>query len=137
MGINILFPFGGNTADEHFLSFFQFPPKCLRKLKERFLKNRGKADSCKKNYFCCMNIFRLAAELFLIYVFYKLIFDFIIPVYRSSKKIKKQFGEMQSKMQSSMNSFQNQQKPSQHKPSQPEFPVEKEGDYIEFEEVKN
>jgi hypothetical protein len=78
-----------------------------------------------------MNIFRLAAELFLIYIFYKLIFDFIIPVYRSTKKIKNQFGEMQSKMQSDMNNFQNAQKPAQPEPRQ-----EKEGDYIEFEEVK-
>ncbi len=78
-----------------------------------------------------MNIFRLAAELFLIYVFYKLIFDFIIPVYQSTKKIKKQFGDIQSKMQSDMSTFQNQQKPAQTEP-----PAQKEGDYIEFEEVK-
>ena len=78
-----------------------------------------------------MNIFRLAAELFLIYIFYKLIFDFIIPVYRSTKKIKKQFGEMQSKMQSDMNNFQNAKRPAEPEPRQ-----EKEGDYIEFEEVK-
>ena len=82
-------------------------------------------------YFCRMNIFRLAAELFLIYIFYKLIFDFIIPVYQSTRKIKKQFGDIQSKMQSDMNNFQNAQKPAQPEPRQ-----EKEGDYIEFEEVK-
>jgi hypothetical protein len=76
-----------------------------------------------------MNIFRLAAELFLIYLLYKLIFNFIIPIYQSTKKIKKQFGEMQSKMQSDMNAYQNQPKPQQ----QPA--PEKEGDYIEFEEV--
>jgi hypothetical protein len=78
-----------------------------------------------------MNIFRLAAELFLIYLLYKLIFDFIIPVYQSTKKIKKQFGEMQSKMQSDMNQYQNQQQTQQAQPK-----AEKEGDYIEFEEVK-
>lgn len=78
-----------------------------------------------------MNILRLAAELFLIYIFYKLIFDFIIPLYRSTKKIKKQFGEMQRKMQSEMNQYQQPQQaqPSKSKP-------EKEADYIEFEEVK-
>ncbi|HEY8658395.1 MAG TPA: hypothetical protein VIL78_05125 [Hanamia sp.] len=78
-----------------------------------------------------MNIFRLAAELFLIYVFYKVIFDFIIPVYESTKKIKKQFGDIQSKMQQDMSTYQNQQKPVQTDPS-----AKKEGDYIEFEEVK-
>ena len=81
-------------------------------------------------YFCRMNIFRLAAELFLIYLLYKLIFNFIIPIYQSTKKIKKQFGEMQSKMQNEMNTYQNQPKPQQQKPA-----PEKEGDYIEFEEV--
>ena len=78
-----------------------------------------------------MNIFRLAAELFLIYVFYKLIFDFIIPLYQSTKKIKKQFGDIQSKMQDDMTAFQNKQKAAEQEP-----PLQKEGDYIEFEEVK-
>jgi hypothetical protein len=78
-----------------------------------------------------MNIFRLAAELFLIYIFYKLIFDFIIPVYQSTKKIKKQFGDIQSKMQSDMENFQNAQKPTQQQPQE-----QRKGDYIDFEEVK-
>lgn len=79
-----------------------------------------------------MNIFRLAAELFLIYLLYKLIFDFIIPVYQSTKKIKKQFGDIQSKMQSDMNTFQNRQSQSRQEPPA----QKKDGDYIEFEEVK-
>jgi Sec-independent protein translocase protein TatA len=78
-----------------------------------------------------MNIFRLAAELFLIYLLYKLIFNFIIPIYQSTKKIKKQFGEMQSKMKNDMNQYQKQQKPAE-----PEPVSKKEGDYIDFEEVK-
>ncbi|MEP7252527.1 MAG: hypothetical protein ABI683_09110 [Ginsengibacter sp.] len=78
-----------------------------------------------------MNILRLAAELFLIYILYKLIFDFIIPVYQSTKKIKKQFGDMQSKMQQDMNNYSNT--PS---PNQPDPQKTKEGDYIDFEEIK-
>lgn len=77
-----------------------------------------------------MNIFRLAAELFLIYLLYKLIFNFIIPLYQSTKKIKKQFGEMQSKMQADMNNYQHQQTTS------PAESAPKKEDYIEFEEVK-
>jgi len=80
-----------------------------------------------------MNIFRLAAELFLLYLLYKFIFDFIIPVYESSKKIKQQFGDMQDKMQQNVNQFQQRQQPEQ--PS-PEKPAQKEGDYIDFEEIK-
>ena len=78
-----------------------------------------------------MNILRLVGELFLIYIFYKLIFDFIIPVYQSTKKIKKQFGEMQSKMQQDMNAYSKQQASPQ-----PNTEKAKDGDYIEFEEIK-
>jgi hypothetical protein len=78
-----------------------------------------------------MNIFRLAAELFLIYLLYKFIFNFIIPIYQSTKKIKKQFGEMQSKMQDNMNAYPNPQRPVQ-----PEHATKQEGDYIEYEEIK-
>ena len=79
-----------------------------------------------------MNIFRLAAELFLLYLLYKFIFDFIIPIYESSKKIKKQFGQMQEKMDNDIKNYQAHSNPAQQ--AQP--PVEKEGDYIDFEEVK-
>jgi hypothetical protein len=78
-----------------------------------------------------MNIFRIAAELFLIYILYKLIFEFIIPVYQSTKKIRKQFGEMQSKMQQDMEAYK-----SRPATAEPENRIKKEEDYIEFEEVK-
>ena len=64
-----------------------------------------------------MNIFRIAAELFLIYILYKLIFEFIIPVYLSTKKIRKQFGEMQSKMQQDMNAFNKKQPGAEPEPA--------------------
>jgi len=79
-----------------------------------------------------MNIFRLAAELFLIYILYKLIFEFIVPVYNSTKKIKKQFGDMQEKMQQDMNTM-NSRRP-QSPPAEPK--VKREGDYIDYEEIK-
>lgn len=78
-----------------------------------------------------MKFFETAAELFLLYLLYKFIFDFIIPVYESSKRIKKQFGDMQEKMQNDMRNYQNPKKPSQPEPA-----PKKEGDYIDFEEVK-
>lgn len=77
-----------------------------------------------------MNIFRLAAELFLIYILYKLIFEFIIPVYNSTRKIRKQFDDMHQKMQQDMNNTNTRNAP----PQQPA--VKREGDYIEFEELK-
>jgi len=78
-----------------------------------------------------MNIFRTAAELFLIYILYKFIFEFIIPVYNSSQKIRKQFGEMQNKMQQDMNAASPRNPAPHHEPK-----VKREGDYIEFEEIK-
>jgi hypothetical protein len=78
-----------------------------------------------------MNIFRIAAELFLIYILYKLIFEFIVPVYQSTKKIRKQFGEMQEKMQQDMNAAN-----TRNAPSHPPPKVKREGDYIEYEEIK-
>jgi hypothetical protein len=78
-----------------------------------------------------MNIFRIAAELFLIYILYQLIFEFIIPVYQSTKKIRKQFGDLQSKMQQDMNAAATKRPAAQQEPS-----VKREGDYIDFEEIK-
>ena len=80
-----------------------------------------------------MNILRLAGELFLLYILYKLIFDFIIPIYQTTKKVKKQFGEMHNKMQEQMNTFNHQQNNSSQTSRQE--PVKKE-DYIDFEEIK-
>jgi len=81
-----------------------------------------------------MNLLRLVGELILIYILYKLIFDFIIPIYQTSKRVKKQFGEMQNKMQDQMNTF-NQQQNSAATKTTPQEPLKKE-DYIDYEEVK-
>ena len=78
-----------------------------------------------------MNIFRIAAELFILYILYKLIFEFIIPVYQSTQKIRKQFGEMQNKMQQDMNTANTRNAQAYQEPK-----VKREGDYIDFEEVK-
>lgn len=78
-----------------------------------------------------MKFIETALEIFLLYLLYKFIFDFIIPVYQSSKKIKQQFGEMQDKMQSDLKNYQSHQTPAQPKPA-----PKKDEDYIDFEEVK-
>jgi len=80
-----------------------------------------------------MNILRLLGEILLIYILYKLIFDFIIPIYQTSKRVKKQFGEMQNKMQEQMNTFNKQQNTPGTTTAQE--PAKKE-DYIDYEEIK-
>ena len=70
---------------------------------------------------------------FLIYLAYRLVFHFIIPIYKTTRQVKKQFREMHSRMQDNMS----QQQPYQ-KPATPATETQKQqpGDYIDFEELK-
>jgi len=72
---------------------------------------------------------------FLIYLAYRLVFHFIIPIYKTTRQVKKQFREMHSRMQDQDN--MSQQQPYQQ-PAAPatENPKQQAGDYIEFEELK-
>ena len=83
-----------------------------------------------------MNIIRLAGEIFLLYLLYKLIFDFIIPIYIASKKVKNQFGEMHSKMQEQMNQY-NRQTAQQSQTATTAKPEKKKEEYIDYEEIKD
>jgi hypothetical protein len=75
--------------------------------------------------------FLLYALLF--WFLYKLIFDFIIPVYRTTRMMKKKFGEMHNQMKE-----QQMKQPGFNQPSAESKTPSKtpEGDYIDFEEVK-
>ena len=70
---------------------------------------------------------------FLIYLAYRLVFHFIIPIYKTTRQVKKQFREMHSRMQDNMS----QQRPYQQ-PATPanENKKQQAGDYIDFEELK-
>lgn len=69
---------------------------------------------------------------FLIFLAYRLVFHLIIPIYKTSKQVKKQFREMHSRMEDHINQ---QQANQQAAPPQPEN-KKVGGDYIDFEEVK-
>jgi hypothetical protein len=73
---------------------------------------------------------RAIFELFVLYLVYKLIFDFIIPVFNATKQASQKMGEMQRKMNDQFNQ-QQQANPVAEKPARPA-----KEDYIEFEEVK-
>jgi hypothetical protein len=68
------------------------------------------------------------------YLAYKLVFDLVIPVFRTTRKVQQQFRSMHQQMQDPMNgqqqSFRPDGNPSGSKKSPPA------GDYIDFEEVK-
>lgn len=84
-----------------------------------------------------MSILRIAFELFVLYLLYKVIFDFIIPVYNTTKQVKQKVGEMQQRMNDQMHQQQQQQQSfNQFSEKQNSKPRPSKEDYIEFEEVK-
>lgn len=80
-----------------------------------------------------MSLFRIIFELFVLYLLYKLIFDFIIPVYNTTKQVKQKVGEMQQRMNEQMQQSNNSNKQSNSSTAAPKPARE---DYIEFEEIK-
>ena len=84
-------------------------------------------------YLCSMSLIRVIFELLVMYLLYKLIFDFIIPVYKTTKQVKQKVGEMQSQMNEHMKQQQNNQFTAETKDNASKPHKE---DYIEFEEVK-
>lgn len=71
---------------------------------------------------------------FLAYILYQLVFKFIIPIYRTTRQVKKGFRQMQEQMnqytQQQQQYYHNQQPPVQEEKSKGVA-----GDYIEFEEI--
>lgn len=83
---------------------------------------------------------KILITIFLLWLAYKVIFDFIIPVYQSTKQVRQQMGDIQSRMreqfqqqQQTQRTAQQQQQQQQHASQQ--RPADK-GDYLDFEEVK-
>jgi hypothetical protein len=66
------------------------------------------------------------------YVVYKLVFDFIVPVYKTTTHVKQQFRNMHDNMQQHANNSARQQNPEPKK----EKANTAIGEYIDFEEVK-
>lgn len=79
-----------------------------------------------------MGIIRVIFELFVLYLLYKLIFDFIIPVYQTTKQVKQKVGEMQNQMNEHLKEKQAGTFSSAAKDSTPK---KRREDYIEFEEL--
>jgi len=79
----------------------------------------------------------MLAEIFfyaiLIYIVYKLVFDFIVPVSHATKQMKQQFNDVRNNMQEHPNRPQQNHNPHQTTAQQSK---NKAGEYIDFEEVK-
>jgi hypothetical protein len=72
---------------------------------------------------------------FLIYLFYRLVFHFIIPLYKTTRQVKKSFRNMQDQMRQHTDPYGQQQQPENNQQKKPG--ASKVGDYIDFEEVKD
>ncbi|WP_126245993.1 DUF4834 family protein [Chitinophaga rhizosphaerae] len=88
------------------------------------------------------SLLRLLFCILAIWFLYKLIFEFIVPVYRGTKQVRRQMRDMQDAMRQQFEQQQRQQQQQQQAgpqvPPQAQEPVRKrdEGDYIDFEEIK-
>lgn len=78
-------------------------------------------------------IFQIVVYAFLIYILYKIIFDFIIPVYKTSQHLKKGFREAHQHMSEQMNTAKQYSSSSSKRTAPPKANA---GDYIDFEEIK-
>jgi uncharacterized protein YybS (DUF2232 family) len=80
----------------------------------------------------------MAAEIFfygiLIYIVYKIVFDFIVPVSQAGKQMKQQFRDVHSAMRDQSVTFQQQQNPQQQ--AAPKQSKNSASEYIDFEEIK-
>ena len=83
-----------------------------------------------------MNFFRLLEDLLIAYILYKVIFDFIIPVARTTKQMKGKMNEMNERMRQQQRAQAEQNRPQapQSTTLKSEVPAE---DYIDYEEIKS
>ncbi len=82
-----------------------------------------------------MIFFRLLEDLLVAYILYKVIFDFIIPVARTTKQMKGKMNEMHERMQQQQRA-QSEQKGPTASPPTPQAKASAD-DYIDYEEIKN
>ena len=71
---------------------------------------------------------------FLAYLLFRVIFDFVIPIYKTTRKVKQTFREMNERMNQQQ---QNGAAAQQQTTSEPASKKSTLGEYIDFEEVKD
>jgi len=72
-----------------------------------------------------------------LYVAYKLVFDLVIPVWRASRQIRRQFRSMNDHLHQQANPGRNGHQDTQPQPQKTTREKKPEaGDYIDFEEIK-
>lgn len=70
---------------------------------------------------------------FIGYLAFKLVFNLIIPIYRTTRQVRKGFREMHQRMNQQEHPFQQQEAQRQNQNN----PKGGSGEYIDFEEIKD
>ena len=84
-------------------------------------------------YLWYMSILGFLFLAFIIYLGYRFVFNFLIPIIRTTRKMRRGFREMQERMNQHAQQFQ--QKPQAHQNENNN--KGKAGEYIDFEEIKD
>jgi len=83
-----------------------------------------------------MNFLHLLEDIIVIYIIYKVVFGFIIPLFTVTKQMKGTVNEMNRKMQEQQRAQAEQSRQYEEQRTRPQVKVPAE-DYIDYEEVKN
>ncbi|OQY92537.1 MAG: hypothetical protein B6D37_14695 [Sphingobacteriales bacterium UTBCD1] len=78
-------------------------------------------------------ILRLVLYAFLFYLLYKIVFELIIPVHKTSQQMKKGFQDMNRRMSEQMNKTEQNYAKTPRESAAPKADAD---DYLEFEEIK-
>ena len=79
-------------------------------------------------------MFRFLLYFFLIYLGYQFIFNFLIPIFKTTQQVKKDVRAMHDRMNEFSKTQQKSSSPQRKSPDK--FSKETIGDYIDFEEIK-
>jgi len=71
---------------------------------------------------------------FLAYLLFRVIFDFVIPIYKTTRKVKRTFREMNERMNQQQQTGAAAQQQTTSEPANKKSTL---GEYIDFEEVKD
>lgn len=82
-------------------------------------------------------ILKYAFLAFVFWLLYKLVFDFIVPVYQSTKHVRRQMGDIQEHLRRQYQQQEQAQKQAAQSQQHRNAPKKADkGDYLDFEEVK-
>ena len=86
-------------------------------------------------YFYAVMILRFILMVLGAYIFYKVLFELVIPIFRVTQRVRRQFNDMQQRMDEQANTYAGNPE-NQSGPDPKPHSNSRAGDYIDFEEVK-